>query len=85
MYVESFARQGYVGTVAGVNLYDKADATEGEVIVGMKGAVTIYNKKGVETEQERDANTRENTAYSRKYYVVALTDESKAVKIKFTV
>ena len=83
-YVESFARQGYVGTVAGVNLYDKADATEGEVIVGMKGAVTIFNKKGVETEQERDANTRENTAYSRKYYVVALTDESKAVKIKFT-
>ena len=83
-YVESFARQGYVGTVAGVNLYDKADATEGEVIVGMKGAVTIFNKKGVETEQERDANTRENTAYSRKYYIVALTDESKAVKIQFT-
>ena len=83
-YVESFARQGYVGTVAGVNLYDKADATEGEVIVAMKGAVTIFNKTGVETEQERDANTRENAAYSRKYYIVALTDESKAVKIKFT-
>ena len=83
-YVESFARQGYVGTVAGVNIYDKADATEGEVIVAMKGAVTIFNKKGVETEQERDANTRENTAYSRKYYIVALTDESKAVKIQFT-
>ena len=81
-YVEAYARQGYIGSVAGVNLYDKADATEGEVIVGMKGAVTIFNKKGVETEQERDANTRENTAYSRKYYVVALTDESKAVKIK---
>lgn len=83
-YVESFARKGYIGTVAGVNLYDKVDATEGECVVGMRGAVTIFNKKGVETEQERDANTRENTAYSRKYYVVALTDESKAVKIKFT-
>lgn len=83
-YVEAFARQGYVGTVAGVNLYDKADATEGEVIVAMRGAVTIFNKKGVETEQDRDKNTRQNTAYSRKYYVVALTDESKAVKIKFT-
>ena len=81
-YVESFARQGYVGSVAGVNLYAKADATKGEIIVATRDAVTIFNKKGVETEQERDANTRVNTAYSRKYYVVALTDESKAVKIK---
>ena len=83
-YVEAYARQGYIGTVAGINLYDKADATEGEIIVGIKGAVTIFNKVGVETEQERDANTRVNSAYSRKYYVVALTDESKAVKIKLT-
>ena len=83
-YVEAFAKNGYIGTVAGINLYDKADATEGEIIVGIKGAVTIFNKKGVETEQERDANTRVNSAYSRKYYVVALTDESKAVKIKLT-
>jgi hypothetical protein len=83
-YVESYARQGYIGTVAGINLYDKADATEGEIIVATKDAVTIFNKKGVEMEQERDANTRVNSAYARKYYVVALTDESKAVKIKLT-
>ena len=83
-YVESYARQGYIGSVAGINLYDKADATEGEIIVATKEAVTIFNKKGVEMEQERDANTRVNSAYSRKYYVVALTDESKAVKIKLT-
>ena len=83
-YVEAYARQGYIGSVAGVNLYDKADATEGEIVVGIRGAVTIFNKKGVETEQEREPNTRQNTAYSRKYYVVALTDESKAVKIKLT-
>ena len=83
-YVESYARQGYIGSVAGINLYDKADATEGEIVVAIRGAVTIFNKKGVETEQEREPNTRQNTAYSRKYYVVALTDESKAVKIKLT-
>ena len=81
-YVEAYARNGYIGSVAGINLYDKADATEGEIVVGIRGAVTIFNKKGVETEQEREPNTRQNTAYSRKYYVVALTDESKAVKIK---
>ena len=83
-YVEAFARTGYIGTVAGVNVYTKKDATEGEVIVATKDAVTIFNKKGVEIEQERDGNIRENTIYSRKYYIVALTDESKAVKIKVT-
>lgn len=83
-YVESYARQGYIGSVAGINLYDKADATEGEIVVGIRGAVTIFNKKGIEIERERDGNIRLNTAYSRKYYVVALTDESKAVKIKLT-
>jgi hydrogenase maturation factor len=81
-YVEAFAKNGYIGTVAGINLYDKADATEGEIVVATKEAVTIFKKKGVEIERERDANIRKNTAYSRKYYVVALTNESKAVKIK---
>ena len=83
-YVEAYAKQGYIGSVAGINLYDKADATEGEIIVATRDAVTIFNKKGVEMEQEREANTRVNSAYARKYYVVALTDESKAVKIKLT-
>ena len=81
-YVEAFAKSGYIGTVAGINVYTKKDAVEGEVIVATKEAVTIFNKKGVEVEQERDGNIRENTIYSRKYYIVALTDESKAVKIK---
>jgi hypothetical protein len=90
-YNESFARTGYVGTVADIHVYTKADATEGEIIVATKDAVTIFNKKGVETElntngnrSSEDANKRINTAFSRKYYVVALTDESKAVKIKLT-
>lgn len=80
-YVEAFAKNGYVGTVAGINLYTKQDATEGTIIVGTKEAVTIFNKKGVEVEQERDGNIRQNSIYSRKYYLAALTDETKAVKI----
>lgn len=80
-YVEAFARTGYVGTVAGVNLYVKKDAVTGTCIVGTKQAVTLFNKKGVEIEQERDADTRENSIWSRKYYLAALTDETKAVKI----
>lgn len=80
-YVEAFAKNGYVGTVGGVNLYTKKDATVGEVIIATRDAVTLFNKKGVEIEQERDADTRENRIFSRKYYLAALTDETKAVKI----
>jgi hypothetical protein len=83
-YVEAFAKNGYIGSVGDIHLHTKADATEGTIIVATKDAVTIFNKKGVEMESERDANIRQNSAYSRKYYVVALTDESKAVKIKLT-
>jgi len=80
-YVEKFAVSGYVGTVAGVNLYTKKDATPGSIIMATREAVTIFNKKGTEVEQERDSNTRENSIYSRKYYLAAMTDETKAVKI----
>ena len=80
-YVEAFVRTGYVGTVAGVNLYTKKDATVGTIVGGTRGAVTVFNKKGTEVEQERKGNERENTIFSRKYYVAAITDFGKAFKI----
>ena len=80
-YVESFARNGYVGTVAGVSLYTKKNAVSGTIVIGTKEAVTLFNKKGTEVAQERVEDTRKNSVYSRKYYLAALTDASKAVKI----
>ncbi len=87
-YVEAFARNGYVGTVGGVNLYTKKDATSGDVYIATKEAVTIFNKKGVDVEQvtgnsrsETAANVRLNTIFSRKYYLTALTDETKDIHI----
>ncbi len=80
-YVEAFARTGYVGTVAGINLYTKKDAVAGTCIIGTKDAVTLFNKKGTEIETDRDPDTRENSIISRKYYLAALTDATKAVKI----
>lgn len=84
-YVEAFAKNGYVGTVAGVNLYTKKDAVEGTIVIGTKDAVTLFNKKGTEIEQpprdSEDANIRKNTIFSRKYYLAALTDATKAVKM----
>ena len=80
-YVEAFVRSGYVGTVAGVNIYTKRDAETGTIVLGTKEAVTLFNKKGVEVEQKREPNTRLNEIYSRKYYLAALTDATKVVKI----
>ncbi len=87
-YNESFARTGYVGTVAGIELYTKKDATEGIIVVANRSAVTVFNKKGTEVEQSlrgsrsaEDANIRKNSIYGRKYYLAALTDATKAVKL----
>lgn len=87
-YVEAFAKNGYVGTVAGVNVYSKKDATPGAIYIAKRDALTAFIKKGTEVEQiaknnrsEDAANTRENYIYTRKYYLVALTDERYDVKI----
>ena len=84
-YVEAYAKQGYVGTVGGINIYTKKNAETGKVVIATKEAVTLFNKKGTEVEQpprdSGDANIRKNTIFSRKYYLAALTDETKAVKI----
>lgn len=80
-YVEAYARTGYIGTVAGINVYTKKDAVQGVVVIAMKDAVTLFNKRGTETEQERDANTRMNSIFNRKYFVPVLTDASKAVTL----
>lgn len=84
-YVEAFVRTGYVGTVAGVNIFTKKNAVEGTIVGGTKDAVTLFNKKGVEVVQSArssdDENIRLNTIYARKYYLAALTDETKCFKI----
>ena len=80
-YVEAFVRQGYIGTVGGWNLYTKKDAVEGTIVGGTKAAVTLFNKRGVEVEQGREEDIRRNSVWSRKYYLAALTDATKAVKI----
>lgn len=80
-YIEAHVKAGYIGEVAGVALYVKADAVEGTICGGTRKAVTFFNKKGTEVEQERDANIRLNEIYSRKYYVAAMTDATECFKI----
>jgi hypothetical protein len=91
-YVEAFVRRGYVGTLAGVPIYvskalSNADATanpavpeHAEAYLACKSAITCFRKKGVETEQERDADHRKTTIYGRDVKVIALTDATKVFK-----
>lgn len=81
-YVEAFVRKGYVGTVCGVPIYMTDAVTEGTAFLATRDAVTAFVKKGVEVEQERDANTRKTTIYGRNVKVIALTDDSKVVVLK---
>ena len=90
-YVEAYARTGYVGTVAGVNLYYKQDAVDGTIIVATRRATTVFNKTGVDVEnaargggQAGNANTRMNDIFARKYYIAALTDKTQICKVTLT-
>lgn len=87
-YVEKFVRQGYVGTVAGTNIYVDPIATANTINLATKKAVTLFLKTGTEVEafqinnrSSADADIRKNTLITRKYYIAALTDERYAVKI----
>ena len=73
--------RGYIGTVGGVNLYVKKDATEGVITVATKSAVTLFNKVGTVVEDDRDITTKQNVIVCSKYFVPALTDERYAVKM----
>lgn len=80
-YSEDFARTGYIGTVAGVPVYVSKAVPEKTAFLANPEAVTLFLKKDVEVEQDRDADKRNNIVYARVYEVVALTDETKVVKI----
>lgn len=81
-YSEGFVRTGYIGSVAGVPVVVSKAIPAGKGFLATKEAVTVYIKKDTETEYERDADTRFNEYFVRKYGVVALTDETKVVKIE---
>ena len=80
-YVEAFVRSGYVGTVCGFNVYVSNAVPSGDAYLGFADAVTTFVKKGVEVEQERDANLRKNSLYIRKVGLVALTRPNHIIKL----
>ncbi len=83
-YVEAFSRTGYIGTVAGVNIYVSSICEEGSIILGHKSGVKLFTKKSVELEQDRDVNDRRSWTYARQVYVPALYDATKVCIINAT-
>ena len=79
-YVEAFARRGYIGTVAGTNIYvdplaphTDADATASPAVaeantiyLATKKAVTLFLKKGLEIESFQFNNRSSDDANIRK-------------------
>lgn len=89
-YVESFIRSGYVGTIAGSNVYASKIVPDDTLYLATKEAITLFVKTGTEVEDYQiynrssaDADIRKNTIISRKYYIAALTNATKLVKITF--
>jgi hypothetical protein len=71
---------GQTGTVCGIPTIPTKALTDASFVAN-KEAVTLFLKKDVEVEQERNADTRVNTVFLRAVYVVALTDATKVAKI----
>ena len=80
-YSEGFVRTGYIGTVCGVPVIVSKAVAPGKAYLATKDAVTVFIKKDTETEYERDADTRNNSYWVRKVAVVALTDDSKVIRL----
>ena len=71
---------GQVGTICGIPVIATKALTD-KAYVMTNEAVTLFLKKDVEVEQERDADKRKNSVYLRSCYVCALRDATKACKI----
>ena len=80
-YSEGFARTGYIGSVCSVPIIATKAVPAGVAYLGTKAAVKCFVKKGVEVEQERDANTRNNKVFARKVMLVALVDGTRMIKM----
>lgn len=77
---------GQVGTIAGIpvvctKVLNATPENQAKAYLLTPEAVTLFIKKNVEVEQDRDKDKRLNSIYLREYYICALTDATKARKI----
>ena len=71
---------GQVGTIAGMPVIATKALTDAAYVMTNE-AVKLFMKKDVEVEQERDIEKKENTVVLSTYYICALEDATKIVKM----
>lgn len=71
---------GQVGTVCGLPVI-ATNALADEAYVMTAEAIKLFMKKDVEVEQDRNIETKTNTVALTTYYICALVDDTKIVKI----
>lgn len=78
---------GVIGEISGCQVVCSkkvpADATTYTNYIVKPGAITIYLKKDVQVESDRDILAKTTVLAADEHYVVVLSDESKAVKATF--
>ena len=72
---------GQVGDICGIPVVHSKKVPANTAFLATKEAVTCFMKKESEAESDRDKEKRINTEILRKVCVVALTDNTKVVKI----
>ena len=78
---DSYIKTGYIGSVCGVPVVMSKAVPDSASFLVNSQAITYFQKKGVEVENYRIPNTRENEVYIRKCGVVALTDANYIVEL----
>lgn len=72
---------GQIGTICGIPVVHSRKVPADTCYVFTKEAVTLFTKKDSEIEQKRIPDTRTNEVYARKVNLVALTDDTKVIRI----
>ena len=75
-------RDGMIGSLAGVPVIVSKAVPEDTAYLMTKEAITCFLKKDVSVEQDRDIEAKINTIVEAAWYIVALTDATKIVKME---
>lgn len=78
---DSIVISGQIGWVCGVPVAVSKACPAKKAYIGFSDAITLFTKKDVYVEQDRDIETRTNTVVSGVVNVMALTDATKIVEI----
>lgn len=77
--------KGTVGEILGAQVVRSKKIARGQAFLVKQGALAIYMKQKVQVETDRDIIHKKDVITVDQHYGVALANESKVVKIKFTV